>query len=242
MHVAADDVARVRHCWLVREHERRFGRPDRPRTGCRSRGRGRRHARRGCRARAASRQRRSCSATRRPRASSPLHAPRAHGESRRGRRCASRRCVRASVESLERSGRRPARDRYARGTKRRCLAEVWIGDEQRARTLPVRRALGQQHEPLTGDVARSRRRSSRRRAPARAACAGCGRRSTPTTRARACDPRPAGTRAASRAVGCLTTTVGIAIVGAARSPSRVLSSWRSSTSRAACESSRLPGS
>src|SRR5436190_15813546 len=56
------------------------------------------------------------------------------------------------VESRERTRGRPTRHWNSSRAKRSGLAEVWVGDEQRSRALPVRGTLGQQRDALASDV------------------------------------------------------------------------------------------
>ena len=54
-------------------------------------------------------------------------------------------------EPREIGGGRPARKRDAGGTKRRTLAEMHVGDEERFLAGPVERTLGAELHALSGD-------------------------------------------------------------------------------------------
>ena len=86
MHVAGEHVPLRHDARMMRQGERHHRAPVRPRNRSRPRSADRRRDDRDCRARAASRSPRARRATPRAHRMSPRYAPRAHGESRRGRR------------------------------------------------------------------------------------------------------------------------------------------------------------
>ena len=65
-----------------------------------------------------------------------------HDEARRAA------CRKKPRQPREIRRRRAARNRHAAGAKRRTLAEVHVGDEQRVLSRPAERALGVQHDAL----------------------------------------------------------------------------------------------
>ena len=152
MHVPAQRVARGRRRRLVAREERRQRVRARRRSRRPSPPAGRRRARRDCRGRARS-SIVACALRHATNASSSAatRPARACRKSPSTTRRASRRALDQRGQPREVGGGRAARQRHAARAKRRGLAEMNVGDEQRALARPVQRALGVQRDALAAD-------------------------------------------------------------------------------------------